>query len=109
MRSSPRRAQAPPPGPAAAPQAQPSQLPPATDDGGEKGWWAAYTGYWDNKLEELSNKPLWGNTTQLPEGLLKLSYQYVHAQADSYYDRDGNRVPLVPRWSSPISPTMAMW
>ena len=62
----------------------------------DSSWWDDYTGYWDRKLEWLSNKPLWGNTTQLPQGFLKIKYTVSHAQANSYYDRDGNRGPLLP-------------
>ena len=69
----------------------------------DSSWWDDYTGYWDRKLEWLSHKPLWGNTTQLPAGFLKIKYSISHAQANSYYDRAGNRAKGVEAYTSFLS------
>jgi hypothetical protein len=41
-------------------------------------------------------KDLWGQTAQLPAGLLKLRYKFSHARAAKFYSRDGDELPLIP-------------
>lgn len=66
-----------------------------------KGFGAVYVAYFDRKLEELLSLPLWGNTTQLPAGVFKVRYEYNPASASTFYDRDGNEVPLLPELEFP--------
>lgn len=56
----------------------------------------AYGVWYDAWLERTLSKPLWGQTAQLPEGVLKLRYKYGHARADKFYGRDGEELPLLP-------------
>ncbi len=55
-----------------------------------------YTTYFDRKLEELLSLPLWGNTTQLPAGVFKIRYEYNPAKANTFFDGQGNEIPLLP-------------
>lgn len=84
--------------PVAAEQPAEVTLPPLEEDVDEErpAIWQDYTGYWDWKFEELLSKPLWGNTTNLPQGILKFRYEYTHARGQTYYDGDGNEVQLLP-------------
>lgn len=62
----------------------------------EPGIFESYADYWDWKFDQLLSKPLWGLSTQLPAGIFKFRYEYTNARADSYYDRDGEEVQLLP-------------
>lgn len=76
--------------------APPPPPPEAEEERERPGIFQDYTGYWDWKFEELLSKPLWGNTTALPAGIFKFRYEYTHAMGHTYFDGDGNEVPLLP-------------
>jgi hypothetical protein len=69
---------------------------PRVDAEDDQGFFEKYVSYFDRKLEELSNAPIWGLTAQLPKGVLKLRYEWNPARADSYFDADGELITLLP-------------
>ena len=99
----PEPASAPPQDPATKPAAtgdqgmKPMPMPPAKKSAEPEPSGNFYTNYFDRKLEELLSLPLWGNTTQLPAGVFKIRYEVNPARADSFYNGDGDKEPLLPR------------
>ena len=60
------------------------------------GPWQRYTDYFDGWIEKALVMPLWGNTGQLPKGMLKVKYGIVVANADTYLNSEGEPVTLIP-------------
>lgn len=58
--------------------------------------WQRYRHYYDEQLSAVLAKPLWGNTTQLPKGLIKIKYDFVAASATRFFNGQGKSVPLMP-------------
>ncbi len=93
-----------PPAAAKAPDAPVAKSTPAPREPAKsepRGFGGVYVAYFDKKLEELLSLPLWGSSTQLPAGVFKIRYEYNPATASTFYDRDGNEVPLLPELEFP--------
>lgn len=85
-----------PPPPAEPPPAEPTapaepKAPPAS-----KGFVRRYIEYFDRKVDEVQKLDLYGVSATIPEGVLKLRYEYNPARAREFFDRQGHRTRLLP-------------
>jgi hypothetical protein len=57
-----------------------------------KGAWGRYQAFWDDELERIIKKDIWGVTGQLPKGYFTIKYQFNTRDAVGRFDKDGNKV-----------------
>ncbi len=70
-------------------------LCPAAGAEGEEGAWDTYTGYWDDWIERLEPLDLYGLTSQLPQGVFGIKWEWNTRKAAGRFDAHRRRTPIL--------------